>query len=58
VKIVCKTVRFVLALITVLLVMVILSLIISHNNVNLNAWMVVNNVLIQILVTGVLKDGI
>jgi len=58
VNFVCKTVRFVLALLTVLLVMVIWSLIHSNKDVHLNAWMVVINVLIQILVKFVLKDGI
>ena len=55
---VLKNVRFVLVVMTVLLVMVILSGIHSQIHVECSAWMVVINVLIQILVINVLKDGI
>jgi hypothetical protein len=58
VKHVLKNVRFVLVPMTVLLVMVLLSGIISHTNVECSAWMVVIYVLIQILVIIVLIDGI
>jgi hypothetical protein len=58
VKDVLLNVRFVLVPMTVLLVMVILSGIHSHTNVDCSAWMVVINVLIQILVINVLMDGI
>jgi len=54
---VCKSARFVLVQMTVLLVMVILSMIQSYSNVHLNAWKVVITVIIQILVNYVLKDG-
>jgi hypothetical protein len=57
VKHVLQNVRFVLVPMTVLLVMVLLSGITSHTNVECSAWMVVINVIIQILVINVLMDG-
>jgi hypothetical protein len=58
VKDVLLNVRFVLVPMTVLLVMVILSGIHSHTNVDCSAWMVVIYVINQVLVMYVLMDGI
>lgn len=57
VLIVCLIVRFVLLLVTVLLVIVVSNMIHSHNLVKWSAWMAVIAVLLLLIVIYVLLDG-